>query len=184
MNRRSSGLSSLRNDDNQPSRPEPGRAAKQGVVEQMSYREPRFNWFHPLQSLKQRERVYRHQADLTDQFLDQDREAHQDRLEQNEAADRHLHRLDLFRDRIGAEDDLAEALVQSQTRLTAVAQHHQRLTAINTDNQISMIDELVKDEPTKEKIKDSLRRQAANTFIELEALAMNNDVNPGNYGVA
>jgi hypothetical protein len=150
----------------------------------MSYREPRFNWFHPFQSLKQRNQVYRHQVNLNDQFLDKDREAFQDRLDQNESAERHQHRLDLFRQRIESEDDLAEALVESQTRLTAFAHHFIRLTATNTDLQIGYAEEHIKDKATKERMQDSYRRMAANTFIELEALAMNNDVNPGNYGVA
>lgn len=184
MSRRSSGLAALRNSHETHNHPAPGRIAEQGTVQLNQFRLPPFNWLHPLKSLKQRLQVKQHESDLLDQSLDIDREAYRDRLDQDEKLARHVHRLNLFRSRYEAEDDLAEALIEGQTRVTACAQHYQRLTAINTDNQISLIDELIKDEGTKEKLKTSLRRQAANMFVELEALALNNDANPGNYGVA
>ena len=183
MPRRSTGLSSLRNDANKPQHPVPGQPAKQGVVQPMSFQLPPFDLFHPIQSIKQRRLVKQHQTDLLARLLDKDREAYSDRVTQDENGNRHAYRLDKYRERISAEDDLAEALAEGQTKLTAVAQHYQRLTAINTDNQLSLLDELVKDAELKGKLKESLRRQAANTFIELEALAMNENLNPQNYGV-
>lgn len=184
MTRRSSGLSSLRNDDDQTNRPEPGQPAMQGIVQPMSFQLPPFDILHPLASLKQRILVKQHQTSLLKSLLDKDRDAYVNRIAQDERRDRHAHRIDRYRERVADLDDLAEALIEGQTRLTAFAQHHQRLTGFNTDSQIKLINELVEDQPTKDKLIESQRRQAANTFIELEALAMNNNVNPGNYGVA
>ena len=116
-------------------------------------------------------------------MIEEDRAAFVNHVQEEAAQQIHKDRSQTLRQQSEDESQLAEALAQGQTRQAAMAQHFQRLTAINTDNQIEFVKATIRNPATKKALIESLERQAANTFTELEALGMGDEFDPSTYGV-
>ncbi|WP_144056781.1 hypothetical protein [Rhodopirellula europaea] len=182
MNPRSSGLSALRSASDRPVRK--SNTTKHDVLNGIDFGLPGFDLLHPFQSLKQRRLAKEHQTELLEEGLDHSGEIFRDRIQQDEQGERHEYRLEKFRERIAAEDDLAEALAEGVTRQTAMVQHFQKLTAINTSNTISLMGEVIENEEVKKLVTETLLRQCKNTFIELEALGLSESLDTRTYGAS